>query len=145
MSFKVTARTILQLGAELISSDAIAFYELIKNAFDAKSKNVDVRVVVRIPHNIVIDCLQELNENRTNRNYVANRFAHIRKKLVDNINHELSDAQDFQNQIEKIDDADDLELLIRKSNYIVFNDQGDGMSSDDLRDIYLTIGTRHRV
>lgn len=35
MPFRVTARTILQLGAELISSDAVAFYELIKNAFDA--------------------------------------------------------------------------------------------------------------
>jgi len=38
MHFKVAARTIFHLGAELISSDAIAFYELIKNAFDARSK-----------------------------------------------------------------------------------------------------------
>ena len=36
--FKVTARTVLELGSELISSDAIAFYELIKNGIDAKSK-----------------------------------------------------------------------------------------------------------
>ena len=35
--FKICARTVLELGAELISSDVIAFYELIKNAFDAKS------------------------------------------------------------------------------------------------------------
>jgi hypothetical protein len=34
MPFKVTARTILQLGGELISSDGIAFYELIENASD---------------------------------------------------------------------------------------------------------------
>ena len=37
MAFKVAARTILQLGSELISSDSIAFYELIKNGFDAGS------------------------------------------------------------------------------------------------------------
>ncbi len=37
MPFKVTARTILQLGGELISSDGIAFYELIKNAFDVRT------------------------------------------------------------------------------------------------------------
>ena len=43
MAFKVTARTLLQLGSELISSDAIAFYELIKNAFDANSPKVVVR------------------------------------------------------------------------------------------------------
>lgn len=35
MAFKITARTVLELGSELISSDIIAFYELIKNAFDA--------------------------------------------------------------------------------------------------------------
>lgn len=29
--FRVSARTVLQLGAELISSDGITFYELIKN------------------------------------------------------------------------------------------------------------------
>src|SRR4051794_40918782 len=49
MPFRVTARTILQLGAELISSDAVAFYELIKNAFDAGSKRVTVRVNERLP------------------------------------------------------------------------------------------------
>lgn len=37
--FKVTARTILELGSELISSDAIGFYELIKNGIDAGSKD----------------------------------------------------------------------------------------------------------
>ena len=36
--FKVSARTVLELGAELISSDIIAFYELVKDAFDAGSR-----------------------------------------------------------------------------------------------------------
>ena len=49
MGFKVDARTIFHLGAELISSDAIAFYELIKNAFDAGSAKIHIDVVVRIP------------------------------------------------------------------------------------------------
>ena len=48
MPFRVTARIIRQLGDELISSDAIAFYELIKNAFDARSKRIDIAIVVRI-------------------------------------------------------------------------------------------------
>ena len=50
MAFKIAARTILHLGAELISSDAIAFYELIKNAFDAGSKRVRIAVIVRLSH-----------------------------------------------------------------------------------------------
>lgn len=32
MVFKITARTVLELGSELISSDIIAFYELINNS-----------------------------------------------------------------------------------------------------------------
>jgi len=42
--FKVNARTVLELGSELISSDIIAFYELIKNAFDAKSELVPMSI-----------------------------------------------------------------------------------------------------
>ena len=42
--FKVMARSVLELGSELISSDVIAFYELIKNSFDAGTKNgVDIQ------------------------------------------------------------------------------------------------------
>src|SRR3954464_11005049 len=48
-AFQVSARTILQLGGELISSDGIAFYELIKNAVDAGSREVRVGVASRLP------------------------------------------------------------------------------------------------
>ena len=42
--FKIKARTVLELGSELISSDIIAFFELIKNSFDAGTKNgVEIR------------------------------------------------------------------------------------------------------
>ena len=34
--FRTTARTVLELGAELISSDIIAFYELIKNGLEIR-------------------------------------------------------------------------------------------------------------
>lgn len=50
MVFEFTARSVLQLGAELISSDAVAIAELIKNAIDAGSPtgvHVDFRVVIR--------------------------------------------------------------------------------------------------
>src|ERR1700683_1138078 len=54
MPFKVNARTILQLGEELISSDAVAFYELIKNSFDARSRRVDIDVVVRLRQDLYV-------------------------------------------------------------------------------------------
>ena len=39
-SFTFSARTILELGKELISSDEVALYELIKNGVDAGSKTI---------------------------------------------------------------------------------------------------------
>ncbi len=50
--FKITARTVLELGSELISSDIIAFYELIKNGFDAGTTDgVDIKFNVVIRRN----------------------------------------------------------------------------------------------
>ena len=49
--FKVKARTLTHLGAELITTDTIALSELIKNAFDAGSKEV------RIDFNVPVDPL----------------------------------------------------------------------------------------
>ncbi|TIT27692.1 MAG: hypothetical protein E5W78_18125, partial [Mesorhizobium sp.] len=45
MAFKILARTLLELGAELISSDGVALYELIKNSVDAGSRRVRINVV----------------------------------------------------------------------------------------------------
>src|SRR4051812_24435793 len=42
-SFSFAARTILELGKELISSDEVALYELIKNSVDAGSKTIEIR------------------------------------------------------------------------------------------------------
>jgi hypothetical protein len=48
--FRITARTVLELGSELISSDIIAFYELVKNGFVAKTKSgVDIRFDIALP------------------------------------------------------------------------------------------------
>src|SRR3972149_3628312 len=49
MHFKVAARTVLHLGAGLISSDGIALYELIKNSFDAGTDSVDIAVQMAFP------------------------------------------------------------------------------------------------
>ena len=48
MTFKFSARTLLELGKELISSDEIALYELIKNAVDAQSPRVEIFVNVQL-------------------------------------------------------------------------------------------------
>ena len=50
MSFKFAARTILELGKELISSDEVALYELIKNAVDAGSPRMEIIINVQMRH-----------------------------------------------------------------------------------------------
>ena len=58
MSFRVAARTVLELGAELISSDAVAIYELVKNAIDAESLDgVTVEFCITLRHSDYMDAL----------------------------------------------------------------------------------------
>ena len=52
MGFKIAARTLLHLGSELISSDGIALYELIKNSYDAGSPMVRVTVMAALPRSV---------------------------------------------------------------------------------------------
>jgi hypothetical protein len=49
MAIEFKARVLLELGAELISSDAVALYELVKNAIDANATRVriDVDIVLQ--------------------------------------------------------------------------------------------------
>ncbi|AKD56964.1 sensor histidine kinase [Spirosoma radiotolerans] len=142
MHFKVTARTILQLGAELISSDAIAFYELIKNAFDAGSRKVEVRVVIRLPQLLVRDTIKRITlDNNPVNNSVKKE---ILNQLISSIDLETPEASELQIALNNNLTSDQLLLLLKKANYILIKDQGEGMSLVDLEDIYLTLGTRNR-
>ncbi|MDZ4174632.1 MAG: hypothetical protein U1D36_09200 [Hydrogenophaga sp.] len=44
VGFRIAARALRQMGAELITSDDVALNELIKNAFDARSPRVSVEI-----------------------------------------------------------------------------------------------------
>src|ERR1051326_5351759 len=50
MAFTISARTLLELGKELISSDDVALYELIKNAVDAGSPKIEIKAQVILPY-----------------------------------------------------------------------------------------------
>jgi hypothetical protein len=63
MGFRISARTLFHLGSDLISSDAIALYELVKNAFDAGSKEVEIKCTVRIPGEGYLNLQRELRSD----------------------------------------------------------------------------------
>lgn len=148
--FKVTARTILELGSELISSDAIAFYELIKNGIDAGSTNG-----VTINFDIVLG-RRDYQETKTQilsaiedaDDEDSPELEELKEELSGKLNTEADglweEARDF------IEEADThgalLEALenIDALNSITISDAGSGMSLPELNNVFLVIGTSSR-
>ena len=142
--FKICARTVLELGAELISSDVIAFYELIKNAFDAGSPNgAEIRFEIAIRRN----------------DYLKYRHRAIDGSAdIDRLKQDAENALDPSASPDSLDrfrttinDVDDVEGFIKAldaacavENRIIVSDEGTGMSNQDLIDSYLVIGTASR-
>jgi signal transduction histidine kinase len=143
MPFRVQARTILQLGAELISSDAIAFYELIKNSFDAGAKSVRINITSYLPHEVCNELLDDLDQFTS----VPTRgidLTTIKQRAQKSFSVEGKHARDLLQEIVSTLDTDRLRALLIESSQVRIDDAGSGMSLDDLRDVYLTIGTRMR-
>src|SRR4051794_5208334 len=97
MSFKVAARTLLHLGAELISSDTLALQELIKNAFDAGSRRVTVDVMVRVPYAIVREVDERLDEEWRHRDddniSTSDMLSDLRQIVQPNVDRTAPGAQ----------------------------------------------------
>jgi len=145
MPFKVTARTILQLGGELISSDGIAFYELIKNAFDAKAKKVFVDVAVRLPIQVWIAAVKQLEqwEDTLNPREVSKVFPTFKESIINSV----IPSRISNSWIADFDEATTLKqafAILWDANYVQFRDSGEGMSLRDLDEVYLTVGTPKR-
>ena len=148
MSFRITARTLLQLGAELISSDAVAFFELVKNAFDAGSSRADIDVIVRLDNDVYDTQHQIISSwkaNPTEREASDLAMADCKEALIAGLDHSAPDATSLASRIRAASSWDELLEVVDDANYILFEDTGSGMSLRDLEDVYLTIGTRYRL
>lgn len=137
LSFKITARTILHLGSELISSDGIALYELIKNSYDAGSKNVRITVVNRLARSVQRDFLQASPG--------AKSHAHWQKTLMEGLVEGAPETGAIRTAISSARDHDALKRAVIASNYIAVADTGRGMSLRELDSAFLTIGTRSKL
>src|SRR4051812_28800955 len=148
MAFKVNARTILQLGAELISSDAVAFYELIKNSFDAGSPRVDVDVVVRVPHDAcqmhLRSALAELAAG-TAAGARSEPFVTLKEAAAQSVDLAAPHAHELRQSLSHARSWEQLVEVLEAANYIDIADTGSGMDRKHLTEVYLTIGTRSRL
>ncbi len=142
--FKICARTVLELGAELISSDVIAFYELIKNTFDAGSpKGAEIYFEVVLRRNDYL----KFRQRAIDRSAEIDRLKADVENALDASAPE--DSLDFFRAA--VDEAEDIEAFVEAldaayaaKNRIVVSDEGTGMSKQDLIDNYLVIGTASR-
>lgn len=148
--FKVTARTVLELGSELISSDAIAFYELIKNGIDAGTKNGvsiyfeivlgqrDYREsksrILRAIKNEELDEMLALEELRLEISRKLNTEA---EEVWDDANALVEKASTLTALLQALEKIDSL-------NSITISDTGSGMSLTELNTVFLVIGTSSR-
>lgn len=142
MSFTFEARILLELGSELISSDEIALYELIKNAVDANSPTVEILVRSRLPYTDYQEALRQLRETRVMLSKVT---TFLRGKMVD---ADDSTCERLLAELNRATDRTEYQKVLQDYyvhlNTIAIKDSGEGMSLEDLEKVYLRIGTRHR-
>lgn len=142
--FRISARTVLELGAELISSDVIACYELIKNAFDAASPTgAEIRFEITLRRNDYLKYRQRALGKAVPLNQIRSdiKKAFVRSAPEDSMHR-------FSALIDDSSDPNDfvaaLDMAYATENRIVVADTGHGMSRRDLVDSYLVIGTPSR-
>lgn len=136
--FRISARAMKQLGAELITSDYIALYELIKNSIDAGSNRVTIEF--EYPFVYHIDRLLEIAKAWPKKIKLCSDL--LTSCLYEDISQELKCkiVEDFLNsQADSVDEA--LESIFSKYCFIKIVDTGCGMSEIDLQNAFLVIGT----
>lgn len=143
--FNVKARVLLELGAELISSDEVALYELIKNAIDAGSKKIIISIHSWLKHSDYRTLLAEISEADS-----PFKAAQVTKWLKHYVSAEASHEfkESFVNTLVGATSAQvlsPLRSLYSNCTYIEVEDYGDGMSKDNLETNFLTVGTPNRL
>lgn len=140
--FKISARSVLELGSELISTDIIAFYELIKNGFDAGTKNgVEIKFNVILRKNSFIS-LKKLADQENLSHSVFSEA--IDQALITSNQSLLIEARDIISKASTLSDLQSALYAIYQLSTIVISDTGSGMSQRDLTNNFLVIGTASR-
>ncbi len=145
MPFRVSARTVLQLGSELISSDDVALYELVKNAIDAKSKTgVDIDLHICFSHTAYLEVMRELESDKPRpvgeikEALLARVEASVEPEVLKGLQDSLAACKTHSQLYKKLPE------LYTAANWMEIRDTGTGMSAADLQTNYLVIGTPAR-
>lgn len=143
-SFRIAARAMRQLGAELITSDEMALYELIKNSFDARSPRASIEIsapadpaaVALVREQLVSsDLLKSVALERLEKAISSDLSLEQRAREIE----KFKDHSATQNKlVARIDE------FLRDEYWIQISDTGEGMSASNLRNRFLVVGTPNK-
>jgi signal transduction histidine kinase len=142
---------VLELGAELISSDAVAIYELVKNAIDAGSKDgVTIEFCVTLAHSDYVDALERIDQAIAENGAASPASQDLKAPIITAIlsdaprSARLALAKAIRDAKSAADLRDALISAYVDHNWIEFRDTGVGMSKADILEHYMVIGTPSR-
>lgn len=143
--FRIVARAMRQLGAELITSDEMALYELIKNGFDAESPRTVVAISAPADASGVALVREQLATKKISTQVAVER---LEKTLSPDLTLEqrAQALQQFQEHAASESALRNyLDSFLRDSFWIEVRDTGNGMSADDLRSKFMVVGTPNKL
>lgn len=143
--FRIAARAMRQLGAELITSDEMALYELIKNGFDALSPRTEVAISAPADASALALVREQVSTGRVSVSVALERLERTLSADL-TIEQRASVLQRFKEHSSSVADLSDfLDAFLRGDFWIQVSDTGTGMSADELRDKFMMVGTPNKL
>ena len=143
--FRIAARAMRQLGAELITSDEMALYELIKNAFDAGSSRAMVAISAPADAGAVALVREQLKNDGLAKKIALERLEKALSADLKLDQRALALATIKAHSSTRETLVDYLAEFLRDSFWIEVSDTGVGMSASDLQDRFMVVGTPNKL
>jgi signal transduction histidine kinase len=145
--FRVHARLLSELGDELISSDGVAIYELIKNAYDANSPWARVEVRAPVSPSELAPAMEAFAAEPSVESLKASGLAPLLE--LETVRREVDRAMAAPATSEGDSTLVRIEGILRRAivdrSLIVIEDRGSGMDRSVLEDAFLSIATPMRL
>lgn len=145
-NFSVAARTLIHLGAELITSDEVALNELIKNSFDADSKRVRIDFRRGLPQAKLDEFLEQARNVK--KEAIDKFLADVSSELLAEGERPEGDSVRAEALVEALAVASNKQQMaevLETINTISITDRGSGMDRKILESVFLRIGTPSRL